>query len=489
MSDKASIGIALGLFDLLELLRDAAKADGAFVTAGGREVDLAIVASSPIGIAGRRTPVSAGLKEVCNRGLQPTDDLLLPSVTTGWLGFRPGFVISLRINWSRGEGFLFFWWKDRPDEGAAQVALKAGRVVGGFAAQEATANALGQIQERLDAMMERVSLGMVFIDSLRGSQLNPVAAEILGLPASTSDNAAVVSAMQALKANCRVEAPDLLPLPFDSPNGQSTTSEFWISSSRNLALRVESHPVGGPQNPGRFWILTDVKPLWDSTEKVRSANQSLERNLSQLAEEVERRIDAEKALMHYNMGLKLQNQELEIAKLESDLLANQDALTGLLNRRGFLTALEAALNSARHRGNPVAVFYLDLDRFKQVNDSLGHDRGDELLREVAARLVSVLRKDDLVARLGGDEFGCAVSVPSGVESDVILSLASNLRLQLNIPVESGSETIWVSSSIGVAVFPDDAADAASLLRSADNAMYVGKRQGGNDVTTFSRSVR
>jgi diguanylate cyclase (GGDEF)-like protein len=489
MPDKAPIGIALGLFDLLELIRDTSQADGVFVTASGRDSDLAIVASSPIGIAGRRTLLSPGLRDVCNRGLQPTEDLLLPSVTTGWLGFRPGFVIALRINWRRGEGLLFFWWKDRPAETASRVALKASRLVGGFAAQEAMANALGQIQERLDAMMERVSLGMVFIDSLRGSQLNPVAAEILGLAVSTSDNATVVAAMQALKANCRVESPEILPLPFESPNGQSTTSEFWISSSLNLALRVESHSVGAAQNPGRFWVFTDVKPLWDSTEKVRSANQLLERNLSQLAEEVERRIEAEKALLHDNMGLKLQNEELEIAKLESDLLANQDQLTGLLNRRGFLNGLEAMLNAARIRGNPVAVFYLDLDRFKQVNDALGHERGDDLLREVAARLVSVLRKDDLIARLGGDEFGCAVSVPHGVESDVILSLASNLRLQLNIPVEASSEIIWVSSSIGVAVYPDDATDPASLLRSADNAMYVGKRQGGNDVTTFSRSVR
>ncbi len=489
MPDKASIGIALGLFDLLELLRDAAQADGVFVTAGGREADLAIVASSPLGIAGRRTPLSPGLIAICDRGLQSTDDLLLPSVTTGWLGSRPGFVTSLRVNWSRGEGYLFFWWKDRPDEAALQVALKASRVIGGFAAQEVMANALGQIQERLNAMMERVSLGMVFMDSLRGSQLNPVAAEILGLPVSTSDNAQVVTAMQGLKSNCSVESPDTLPLPFEAPNEQSTTSEFWISSSRNLALRVESHPVGGAQNPGRFWIFTDVKPLWDSTEKVRSANQLLERNLSRLAEEVERRIEAEKALMHYNMGLRLQNEELEIAKLESELLANQDPLTGLLNRRGFLTGLDAALETARLRNRPVALFYLDLDRFKQVNDTLGHERGDLLLREVAAMLSSVLRSDDLVARLGGDEFSCAVSFPAGAESDVVLSLASNLRLKLNIPVETNAETIWVSASIGVAVYPDDAADAVSLLRSADNAMYVGKRQGGNDVTTFSRSVR
>jgi diguanylate cyclase (GGDEF)-like protein len=489
MSDKGSIGIALGLFDLLELLRDAAQADGVFATTGGRDADLAILASSPIGIAGRRMPLSPSLNAICSQGLQATDDLLLPSVTTGWLGFRPGFVLSMRINWSRGEGFLFFWWKERPDESASQVALKSSRLVGSFAAQEAMANALGQTQERLDAMMERVSIGMVFIDSLRGSQLNPVAADILGLPVSTSDNATVVAAMQEVKSSCKVELPEALPLPFDSPYGQSPSTEFWICSSRNLALRVESHAIGSTQTPGRFWTFTDVKPLWDSTERVQSANRSLERNLAQLAEEVERRIEAEKALMHYNMGLKIQNEELEIAKLESDLLANQDPLTGLLNRRGFLTGLEAMLETARLRGRPIAVFYLDLDRFKQVNDTLGHERGDQLLREVAAALVGVLRKDDLIARLGGDEFSCAVSVPLGVESDVILSLASSLRLQLNIPVESGSEIIWVSSSIGVAVFPDDATDAASLLRSADNAMYVGKRQGGNDVTTFSRSVR
>jgi len=141
---------------------------------------------------------------------------------------------------------------------------------------------------------------------------------------------------------------------------------------------------------------------------------------------------------------------------------------------------------ARQKNGRVAVLYLDLDKFKAVNDTLGHERGDLLLRTVADTLTKVLRKDDLIARLGGDEFGCAMSLPADRDLSELTSLAMKLAQRLNIPVEGPGETIHVSASIGMAIYPDDAEDAVSLLRAADNAMYLGKRQGGNEVIVFTR---
>jgi len=197
-------------------------------------------------------------------------------------------------------------------------------------------------------------------------------------------------------------------------------------------------------------------------------------------------MEAEAELRKYNIGLQQQNEELEIAKLESDLMANQDPLTGLANRRRFRHGLDDMIADARKKGGRIAVLYLDLDKFKIVNDTFGHERGDLLLRTVSDTLVKLLRKDDLIARLGGDEFGCAMSLHSNFSLVDVTSLVARLGERLNIPVDNPAETIHVSASIGIAIFPEDADDSVSLLRAADNAMYLGKQQGGNAVIVFTR---
>ena len=479
----------LGLPDLLELLRAAARADAVLIATGGESpAEATVLASQPLGLVGRHLPLSDGLIGACGLGVHPTDTLLLPSAMTGWLGFRPGFVASLKMELAEAEGCLFFWWKERPNDASelASHLTQAARIVGDFAARQNTAVTLQQMQERLDATLRNVGLGIVFVDLLHGSLVNPVAAEFLGIAATTSDTASVVAAIQQTRSTCLIETSEGIPLALSATASDAATAEYWIDSERKLAVRVESHPVGSVEAPGRFWVFTDVKPLWKSSEKLKAANDVLQRNVALLAEEMERRMEAEAELRKYNQGLKQQNEELEIAKFASDLLANQDVLTGLANRRRFRRGLDDMVADARQNGSRVAVLYLDLDKFKAVNDTLGHERGDLLLRTISDTLVKMLRKDDLIARLGGDEFGCAMSLPAEVEVAQVTSLVMKLAQRLNIPVESPGETIHVSASIGVAIYPDDADDAVSLLRATDNAMYLGKRQGGNEVIVFTR---
>ena len=490
MLKNDSPGEDLGLPDLLELLCSAAHADGVIASAGVSvaESEALVLASQPAGLAGRRLPLSAGLVGACDQGIHSTENLLLPSAMTMWLGFRPGFVAPLKTELNDGEGCLFFWWREQPKETPA-LALhlaQAARLVGDFAARQATAVMLRQMQERLDTTLQNVGLGIVFVDLLQGSLVNPVAAKFLGVPVTTKDTASVVAAMQRMRSACMIETSEGVPLALSIASTRDATAEYWIDTERGRALRVESHPVGSAEAPGRFWVFTDVKPLWNSSEKLKSANDVLQRNVALLAEEMERRMEAEAELRKYSQGLKQQNEELEIAKLESDLIANQDALTGLANRRRFRRGLDDMVADARQKNSRVAVLYLDLDKFKAVNDTLGHERGDLLLRTVADTLTKVLRKDDLIARLGGDEFGCAISLPVDTDVSEVTSLAMKLAQRLNIPVESPGETIHVSASIGMAIYPDDAEDTVSLLRAADNAMYLGKRQGGNEVIVFTR---
>jgi diguanylate cyclase (GGDEF)-like protein len=150
-----------------------------------------------------------------------------------------------------------------------------------------------------------------------------------------------------------------------------------------------------------------------------------------------------------------------------------DALTGLPNRRLFNDRVAQALLSAQRRGERVAVMLLDLDRFKEVNDTLGHRSGDELLQLVGQRLGSALRQSDTVARLGGDEFAILAPNVSGPEAAV--ALAGKVRAALMVPHAVGGLELEVDASIGITIFPDHGSDVDVLTQRADVAMYVAKR--------------
>ncbi|GEL45929.1 hypothetical protein CHO01_10450 [Cellulomonas hominis] len=166
------------------------------------------------------------------------------------------------------------------------------------------------------------------------------------------------------------------------------------------------------------------------------------------------------------------SRRLQSSALENARLALLDSLTGLPNRRMLADRLERALDDARATGGTVGLALLDVDRFKDINDSLGHDRGDELLEQVAERLRGALREDDVVARLGGDEF--AILLPT-VHSVADAEAAARRVRQLFVPpFMLGDLALHVDTSIGVACLPDHADDASSLMRMADVAMYTAK---------------
>jgi diguanylate cyclase (GGDEF)-like protein len=159
-------------------------------------------------------------------------------------------------------------------------------------------------------------------------------------------------------------------------------------------------------------------------------------------------------------------------------LAHTDALTGLLNRRGLQVAMAEPL-AACHPRSSLAVYLLDLDGFKPVNDSLGHDAGDELLVAVGQRLRAQLRASDLVCRLGGDEFVLVVT-DIAAEADA-LRLGEKLLEAFDQPFQVAGGTCRVGLTIGYALAPQDDRSLAGLLKRADAAMYAGKQAGKNRV--------
>ena len=167
-------------------------------------------------------------------------------------------------------------------------------------------------------------------------------------------------------------------------------------------------------------------------------------------------------------------------------LAYYDALTQLPNRRLLEDRLEHALRHAHRHQQQLAVLFIDLDHFKQVNDSLGHAAGDELLLEVSKRMVERLREDDTLARFGGDEF--IVLLPDIADIDEVTAIARRLLEVVGQPVSLNKQQFRVGCSLGISLYPDDAHDARQLLQHADAAMYRAKQEGRNTYRLFSMAL-
>ena len=167
--------------------------------------------------------------------------------------------------------------------------------------------------------------------------------------------------------------------------------------------------------------------------------------------------------------------------------ANYDPLTGLPNRRLLNDRLAEQIKRAQRDQGSLAVLFIDLDRFKEVNDALGHEAGDQLLMEAARRVVGCVRGTDTVARQGGDEF--TVLLPGLSERAPIERIAEDIILALTEPFQLGNEQAYVSASIGITLFPQDADNPVAILKQADQAMYHAKEEGRNRFSYFSPAMQ
>lgn len=177
--------------------------------------------------------------------------------------------------------------------------------------------------------------------------------------------------------------------------------------------------------------------------------------------------------------------ELEELANRFEHQAYHDSLTGLANRITFDHRLQESIDLAKRQNNHLSVLFLDLDRFKVINDTLGHALGDKLLIEVASRLEECLRSSDTLARLGGDEFAILLSdIEPGATGDV----AAKVTESIVMPMLIDGHQLHLSTSIGISVFPGDGQDAATLLKNADTAMYRSKDKGRNCFTFFESNM-
>jgi diguanylate cyclase (GGDEF)-like protein/PAS domain S-box-containing protein len=206
-------------------------------------------------------------------------------------------------------------------------------------------------------------------------------------------------------------------------------------------------------------------PIWLSVNMIHDPDESLHRRV----------------LLFMDITQKKESEKLIWTQ------ANFDPLTGLPNRRMFYDRLDQGVKKTHRAGLPLALVFIDLDHFKEVNDTLGHGAGDMLLKEVARRLLGCVRETDSVARLGGDEFGIILSelespsIHQRINQDILKSMVA--------PFALADEVVHISASIGITLYPDDATDIESLLKNADQAMYAAKQHGRNRYQYFTSSMQ
>ncbi len=179
-------------------------------------------------------------------------------------------------------------------------------------------------------------------------------------------------------------------------------------------------------------------------------------------------------------------EQLQQQKNDLDFIAYHDPLTDLPNRILFLDRLNQAINQAQRNNEKIALLFIDLDRFKEINDSFGHNSGDEVLIVCAERLQSCIRKIDTVARLGGDEF--TILLDALKSNNVIINIVEKIINHLSAPIYLGDDVFHVTASIGISLFPNDGQNAEQLLKNADAAMYKAKDDGKNTYHFYTKEM-
>lgn len=240
----------------------------------------------------------------------------------------------------------------------------------------------------------------------------------------------------------------------------------------------------GHHNPEfflRIWTDLETKGSWRGEIWDRKKNGEIFAALQSIS--VIRRMDG---TVSNHIAVLTDISSLKESQAQLDYLAYHDTLTGLGNRLFLNERLQNSIQRARRRSSLVAILFLDLDRFKTINDSLGHPVGDEVLVHVADRLQEVVRREDAVARLSGDEF---VIVMEDIQSDtVVTQVAEKIIETVSQPIQLDRHELTVTVSIGICLYPEDGDDAIALVKNADAAMYLAKRAGKNNYKFYTHQL-
>jgi diguanylate cyclase (GGDEF)-like protein/PAS domain S-box-containing protein len=330
------------------------------------------------------------------------------------------------------------------------------------------------------AILDNAVLGIAVVEKGRTLHCNRKMEELFGAPPGGMDG----NPVRALYPDQHgwMVARELSERQFAAGQAHMAEHELVRRDGTRFWARLSGRLFDVDQTHGRsVWLVDDVTAQREAADAVRRARDELEVRVAERTAE----------LAGANASLQEEINERRQAEARVHHMAYHDSLTGLPNRAMLSDRLDAAMRSLASgdeadKGTGLALMFLDLDRFKLINDSLGHLVGDQLLREVARRLVQAVRPGDLVARLGGDEF--VVLLPGVEQADAAAGIGDAIIEALASPCAIEGRSLHISPSIGICLYPKDGGDVDTLMRHADAAMYQAKAAGRNNYQFFTERM-
>jgi diguanylate cyclase (GGDEF)-like protein/PAS domain S-box-containing protein len=362
------------------------------------------------------------------------------------LGFRSGYAFPILVHNER-VGVMEFFGRDvrEPDEAMLQVTAAIANQIGQFIRRKQAEDSLQESEQQLRAMFENADVGIAVTSlDLRYLRVNDkycnimgyTREELLGMRVSDVNLSENVAPLVEYRENVLSGT-----APEQAREKQLVRKDgalIWVSMATSLVRAADGSP--------RYFIAV----IQDISENKRAAAALKE------SEEQFRR------------------------------LAHYDSLTRLPNRSLFYDRLAHGIAQARRNGWTLAVLFIDVDRFKHVNDTFGHTAGDQLLKQVSERLSGCIRSDDTVGRLSGDEFAIVLSRLTAPEDAA--TVAQKIVDELNLPFQLEGAELYVTASIGITVYPNDSEDQDALIRNADVAMYRAKERGRNNYQFYTAEL-
>jgi diguanylate cyclase (GGDEF)-like protein/PAS domain S-box-containing protein len=338
-----------------------------------------------------------------------------------------------------------------------------------------TDEALERALAEQELILDNATVGIAFVRDRSIQRCNRYLEEMVGADPGElvgSSSALLFASEREWEEAARLAASSTAPGETHESEERFKRKNGSIFRCRTRGRRIDA----GDGEQEWIWSLEDVTAERDAEARARAALGALERAVAERTAE----------LKAANEKLEEEVVERKVAEQRAQHLADHDALTGLPNRRLLEDRLSQALAQSYRNRKQTAVMFVDLDRFKTINDSLGHSVGDVMLKEVAKRLVKQLRVVDTICRTGGDEF--VVVLPEIKRSADAANVAQKLIENLSQPVRIEERELTVTPSVGISVFPDDGRDAETLIRNADAAMYHAKEMGRANYQFFTEEM-
>jgi diguanylate cyclase (GGDEF)-like protein/PAS domain S-box-containing protein len=358
-------------------------------------------------------------------------------------GFRSGYAFPIRTQ-DEQLGVMEFFGRDRrePDEAMLEVSGAISHQIGQFIRRKQAEESLQESEQQLRAVFDNADVGIAMtaldmaylrVNDRYCAIVGYTREELLSMRASDVNLATNVRAMQDFRERSLRE--DVAGITVEKQLVRKDGTYVWVSMATSVVRASDRSP--------RYFIAV----IQDISESKRAA------------------------------------EALKTSEEQFRRLAQYDILTGLPNRALLYDRLERAITQSRRGQSMLAVLFIDIDRFKHVNDTLGHAAGDQLLKQISDRFSNCVRSEDTVGRLSGDEF--AIVLSSLASPQDAATVAKKLVDALNRPFHLHGADLFVTASIGITVYPTDSTDQAELIRTADIAMYRAKERGRNNYQFYT----